>query len=452
MRRRPTLTNTLVHRGFRHRRPQGCEGVARRVESINALLEMRNRRTPGQEVLRPVREPLVAPLLEMRRGQPAECQLLRRLWQRAGAAAGFGNRQPSTEAIIRHPHRTRTNNFRHSDGERKTVTALFADIKGSMELMEDLDPEEARAIVDPALRLMIDAVHRYDGYIVQSTGDGIFALFGAPVAHEDHPQRALYAALRMQEELRRYSANLRRRRRHRRSRAASESTPAKSWSARSRPAPVMSNTRRSATPPAWRRGCRRWRRSARSRSTEATRKLCEGYFSTQAAGPDQVKGVSEPVNVYRSDRAGTAAHAAAGRSAARAYASSWGGRPSWSRCAARSNWRARAMARSSPRWASRESASRACSSSSRRSRRPAAWCWRPTRSRTARLSAICRSSTCSRTTSRSPPRTTSATRREKVNGKIVMLDRALEDTLPYLFGLLGIVEGDGPAGPDGPAD
>ena len=75
--------------------------------------------------------------------------------------------------------------------------------------MEDLDPEEARAIVDPALKLMIDAVHRYDGYIVQSTGDGIFALFGAPVAHEDHPQRALYAALRMQEEMRRYSAKLR---------------------------------------------------------------------------------------------------------------------------------------------------------------------------------------------------------------------------------------------------
>src|SRR5260370_589936 len=95
------------------------------------------------------------------------------------------------------------------EGERKTVTALFADIKGSMELMEDLDPEEARAIVDPALKLMMDAVHRYDGYIVQSTGDGIFALFGAPRAHEDHPQRALYAALRMQEELRRYSAKLR---------------------------------------------------------------------------------------------------------------------------------------------------------------------------------------------------------------------------------------------------
>ena len=94
------------------------------------------------------------------------------------------------------------------DGERKTVTALFADIKGSMELMEDLDPEEARAIIDPALKLMIEAVRRYDGYVVQSTGDGIFALFGAPVAHDDHPQRALYAALRLQEELKRYSAKV----------------------------------------------------------------------------------------------------------------------------------------------------------------------------------------------------------------------------------------------------
>jgi class 3 adenylate cyclase len=78
------------------------------------------------------------------------------------------------------------------DGERKTVTALFADIKGSMDLMEDLDPEEARATVDPALKLMMDAVHHFGGYVAQSTGDGIFALFGAPVAHEDYPQRALY--------------------------------------------------------------------------------------------------------------------------------------------------------------------------------------------------------------------------------------------------------------------
>ncbi|HEV8711389.1 MAG TPA: adenylate/guanylate cyclase domain-containing protein, partial [Candidatus Binatia bacterium] len=83
-----------------------------------------------------------------------------------------------------------------TNGERKTITALFADIKGSMALMEDLDPEEARALVDPALSLMMEAVHRYEGYVAQSTGDGIFAFFGAPIAHEDHPQRALFAALR----------------------------------------------------------------------------------------------------------------------------------------------------------------------------------------------------------------------------------------------------------------
>jgi class 3 adenylate cyclase len=81
----------------------------------------------------------------------------------------------------------------------------------TMDLMEDIDPEEACAIVDPALKLMMDAAHRYDGYIVQSTGDGIFAIFGAPVAHEDHPQRALHAALRMQEDLKRYADRLRER-------------------------------------------------------------------------------------------------------------------------------------------------------------------------------------------------------------------------------------------------
>ena len=76
-------------------------------------------------------------------------------------------------------------------------------------MIEGLDPEEARAIIDPALQLMMDAVHQYDGYVAQALGDGIFALFGAPLAHEDHPQRALYAALRMQEEMRRYADTLR---------------------------------------------------------------------------------------------------------------------------------------------------------------------------------------------------------------------------------------------------
>ena len=95
------------------------------------------------------------------------------------------------------------------DGERKIVTALFADIQGSMDLMAELDPEEAEAVVAPALALMSDAVARYEGHVVQSTGDGIFALFGAPVAYEDHARRALHAALRMQEDIRLYAGRLR---------------------------------------------------------------------------------------------------------------------------------------------------------------------------------------------------------------------------------------------------
>src|SRR5438128_8644514 len=91
-----------------------------------------------------------------------------------------------------------------TDGERKTITALFADVAGFTALAHDLDPEDTRRIIDPALQLMMDAVHRYEGYVAQALGDGIFALFGAPIAHEDHPQRALYAALSMQEEMRRY--------------------------------------------------------------------------------------------------------------------------------------------------------------------------------------------------------------------------------------------------------
>jgi class 3 adenylate cyclase len=96
------------------------------------------------------------------------------------------------------------------DGERKTITILFADIKDSMALIEGLDPEEAREIVDPTLKLMMDTVHRYEGYVAQSTGDGIFAFFGAPIAHEDHAHRALYAALLMQEACQRYAERLRR--------------------------------------------------------------------------------------------------------------------------------------------------------------------------------------------------------------------------------------------------
>ena len=96
------------------------------------------------------------------------------------------------------------------EGERKQVTVLFADIKGSTEIIAGLDPEEARTLLDPALRLMMYAVHRYEGTVNQVLGDGIMALFGAPLAHEDHAVRACYAALAMQEAMRRYAEEVRR--------------------------------------------------------------------------------------------------------------------------------------------------------------------------------------------------------------------------------------------------
>jgi len=91
------------------------------------------------------------------------------------------------------------------EGERKQVTVLFADLKGSMELLAERDPEEARKLLDPVLELMMEAVHRYEGTVNQVLGDGIMALFGAPLAHEDHAVRACYAALRMQEAVARYA-------------------------------------------------------------------------------------------------------------------------------------------------------------------------------------------------------------------------------------------------------
>jgi len=96
------------------------------------------------------------------------------------------------------------------EGERKQVTVLFADLKGSMELLADRDPEDARKILDAVLERMIEAVHRYEGTVNQVMGDGIMALFGAPLAHEDHAVRACYAALRMQESVKRYAEAVRR--------------------------------------------------------------------------------------------------------------------------------------------------------------------------------------------------------------------------------------------------
>jgi class 3 adenylate cyclase len=182
------------------------------------------------------------------------------------------------------------------EGERKTVTALFADLKGSTELLETLDPEEGRAIVEPLLRIMAEAVRRYEGYVVRTTGDGIFALFGAPVAYEDHPQRALYAALQMQQELRAYT---------------------KDRIARALPvleARVGVHTGEVVAYPGEASGKVEYRLightanlAARMESiaevgsiavSEATTELCEGYFELRGLGPTTVKGVSTPVSVY----------------------------------------------------------------------------------------------------------------------------------------------------------
>jgi class 3 adenylate cyclase len=96
------------------------------------------------------------------------------------------------------------------EGERKQVTVLFADMKGSMELLADRDPEEARKLLDPVIEQMMEAVHRYEGTVSNLMGDGIMALFGAPLSHEDHAVRACYAALRMQESVNRYADGVRR--------------------------------------------------------------------------------------------------------------------------------------------------------------------------------------------------------------------------------------------------
>src|SRR5919198_6453649 len=88
------------------------------------------------------------------------------------------------------------------EGERKQVTVLFADLKDSTELIKDLDPEAAQQLLDPALHHMMDAVHRFEGTVNQVLGDGIMALFGAPIAHEDHALRACYTALAMQAAMR----------------------------------------------------------------------------------------------------------------------------------------------------------------------------------------------------------------------------------------------------------
>ncbi len=328
------------------------------------------------------------------------------------------------------------------DGERKTVSALFADIKGSMELIEDLDPEEARGIVDPALKLMIEAVQRYEGYVAQSTGDGIFALFGAPVAHEDHAQRALYAALRMQEELRRYAAELRQ----------SGQVPVearigvntgevvvrslKTAEAHTEYVPVGHSTGLAA----------RMQALAPTGSiavTEATEKLCEGYFTFKALGPARVKGISGSVNVFEVTGLGplrTRLQLSARRGLTRFV-----GREAEIQAIARAAEQAKAGHGQIAGVVAEPGVGKSRLFYEFKLRYQSGWmvleAYSVSHGKASEyLPVIDVLHSYFRIASEDDIRT----RREKVNGKIVTLDRTLEDTLPYLFGLLALVEGADP--------
>jgi len=329
------------------------------------------------------------------------------------------------------------------EGERKTVTALFADIKGSTELMEDLDPEEARAIVDPALKLMIDAAHRYDGYVVQSTGDGIFALFGAPVAHEDHPQRALYAALRLQEELKRYSAKV----------LAEGGTPIQGRVGINTGEVVVRSIQTGAgqveyTPIGHTTNlASRMQTAAPVGSiavSEATRKLCEGYFILKSLGATKVKGVSEPVNVYEVTGLGplrTRLQRAAGRGLTKFV-----GREREMEALKYAAERAKAghgqivaaMAEPGVGKSRLFFEFKATSQSS--------WMVLETFSVShGKASAYLPVIDLLRNYFDISAADDERKRREKVTGRVLAPDRGLEDTLPYLFSLLGIVEGEDPS-------
>ena len=182
------------------------------------------------------------------------------------------------------------------EGERKQVTVLFADLKGSTELIRDLDPEAAQKLLDPALQRMMDAVHRYEGTVNQVLGDGIMALFGAPLAHEDHAIRACYAALAMQAALRRYADEVRRSHGlevQMRVGVHSGEVVVRAigndlhmdYSAVGQTTHLAARMEQLATP-------------GSIRLTAATLRLVEGLVQANALGPFPVKGLAEPVEVY----------------------------------------------------------------------------------------------------------------------------------------------------------
>jgi class 3 adenylate cyclase/tetratricopeptide (TPR) repeat protein len=189
------------------------------------------------------------------------------------------------------------------EGERKQVTVLFADLKGSMELLADRDPEEARQLLDPVLERMIEAVHRYEGTVNQVMGDGIMALFGAPIAHEDHAVRACYAALRMQETVTRYGDELQR----------SHGVPVQIRVGLNAGAVVVRAIDSSLHMDYTAVGqtthlAVRLEQMAKPSSvliTGETLRLAEGFVQVNALGPVSVKGLADPVEVFELVGAGS---------------------------------------------------------------------------------------------------------------------------------------------------
>jgi class 3 adenylate cyclase len=190
------------------------------------------------------------------------------------------------------------------EGERKQVTVLFADLKGSMELLADRDPEEARRLLDPVLERMMEAVHRYEGTVNQVMGDGIMALFGAPLAHEDHAVRACYAALRMQDAVKQYADEVWRAESVRvqiRVGLNSGEVVVRSigsdlhmdYTAVGQTTHLAARMEQLASP-------------GSILLAPDTLQLAEGYVQVKGLGPVQVRGLSEPVEVYELVGAGTA--------------------------------------------------------------------------------------------------------------------------------------------------
>jgi class 3 adenylate cyclase/tetratricopeptide (TPR) repeat protein len=190
------------------------------------------------------------------------------------------------------------------EGERKQVTVLFADLKGSMELLADRDPEDARKILDPVLERMMEAVHRYEGTVNQVMGDGIMALFGAPLAHEDHAVRACYAALRMQDSVGRYAEELRRR--HGVDVQIRVGLNSGDVVVRSIGSDLhMDYTAVGQTTHLAAR-MEQLARPGTTLMTEATLRGAEGYVQVKPLGPMPIKGLTEPLPVYEVLAAGTA--------------------------------------------------------------------------------------------------------------------------------------------------